>query len=182
LGGREKQTLCYAVGPRGLVLSLNENTLKKALDRQFAREGGKAEPGELPPRLGDHLTVYATADAVDIWQRVFEHNFAADPQVRSWNNLHVLNEWKRRFPDQDPVALHEKFWNVRLTCPGGGEYIWNPNWRTMQSTAFGHPGEPKRERLKQSRLEQVRSLNFGVTFENQGLRAKAVIAREAAKE
>jgi hypothetical protein len=179
LGSGGKETLCYVAGPSGLVFSLNESTLKKAIDRQVERSRGKAEDGKAPPpRLGKHLTVYATAQAVDVWQEAIEKNYHTDPQLRSWSNLHILNEWKRRFPEQDPVALHEKYWHVSLACPGGGKYVWNPRWQTMESTAFGHPGEPKRDRRTHSRLEDVRSLNFGVTFENQGLRAKAIIERQ----
>ena len=64
-------------------------------------------------------------------------------QTRAWSNLPILNEWKRRYPDQDPVALHEEFWQTRLICPGGGQYVWNDDWQTMESTVYGCPAAPQ---------------------------------------
>jgi hypothetical protein len=59
------------------------------------------------------------------------------------SNLPILNEWKRRYPAQDPVKLHEQFWHTTLVCPGGGRYVWNQQWQTMESTVYGHPAQPK---------------------------------------
>ena len=39
-------------------------------------------------------------------------------QRLAWSNIAILNEWKRLFPDQDPVAVHERLWGVRPVCPG----------------------------------------------------------------
>ena len=64
-------------------------------------------------------------------------------QLRSWSNLPILNEWKRLFPNEDPVKVHERLWHVTLICPGGGKYVWNDQWHTMESTVYGHPGQPK---------------------------------------
>ena len=64
-------------------------------------------------------------------------------QRLSWGNLPILNEWKRLFPEDDSVALHERLWGVKLVCPGGGEYKWNESWQTFESTVYGHPAEPK---------------------------------------
>ena len=47
------------------------------------------------------------------------------------------------FPDQDPVKVHERLWHTTLVCPGGGKYVWNDQWKTMESTVYGHPGQPK---------------------------------------
>ena len=70
-------------------------------------------------------------------------SYRSQMQRLAWSNLPILNEWKRRYPDRDPVVLHEQFWQTRLVCPGGGKYVWNEKWQTMESTVFGHPGEPK---------------------------------------
>jgi hypothetical protein len=65
-------------------------------------------------------------------------------QALSWANLPILNEWHRRWPDRDPVRLHEEYWHTRLVCPGGGEYVCSAEWQTMESTVYGHPAQPKR--------------------------------------
>ncbi|MFC1716611.1 hypothetical protein ACFL6S_23285 [Candidatus Poribacteria bacterium] len=76
------------------------------------------------------------------------------------------------------MELHEKFWNTKLLCPGGGTYVWNEEWRTMESTVYGHPGEPRKGDLESLPLSAFVSGNFGLTFENQGLRTKVVLERE----
>ena len=49
----------------------------------------------------------------------------ADDAGPRWGNLPILNEWKRLFPDRDPVEVHQQVWQVELVCPGGGKYVWN---------------------------------------------------------
>jgi hypothetical protein len=100
-------------------------------------------------------------------------------QLLAWNNLPVLNEWKRLYPDKDPVKLHEALWGTRLFCPGGGTYAWNDKWHTMESTVFGHPGEPRAGSANP--LSALIAGNLGVSFENQGLSAKAVLDRNTGK-
>ena len=91
-----------------------------------------------------------------------------DMQSSAWSNLPILNEWKRLYPDCDPVELHERVWNIRLICPGGGRYVWNDKYQTMESTVYGHPGEPKKGPLAAVALQQFSSGDFGLAFENQG--------------
>ena len=93
-------------------------------------------------------------------------------QALAWANLPILNEWKRRYPDQDPVQVHEQYWGARLVCPGGGQYRWNEAWQTMESTIYGHPGEPTQSSSLPHALEHLSRGNFGLTFEADGLRAR----------
>src|SRR5262249_50862670 len=100
-------------------------------------------------------------------------------QMRSWSNIPILNEWKRLFPDLDPVKVHERLWHTTLVCPGGGQYVWNDQWKTMESTVYGHPGEPKAGPKATSVLGRFQNANFGLTFEEHGLRARMELSREA---
>ena len=77
------------------------------------------------------------------------------------------------------LALHERLWHVRLTCPGGGEYAWNPEAQTMESSVFGHPGTPERVAPLPAALERLLSFDAGVSFELDGVRARAAIERRA---
>ena len=52
----------------------------------------------------------------------------------------------------------------------------NEKWQTMESTVFGHPGEPKAASAKV--LADILSVQLGVNFETQGLSAKAVLNRK----
>ena len=97
--------------------------------------------------------------------------------LQCWNNLPILNEWHRLYPDRDPVAVHEAVWGERLVCPAGGNYVWNPKWRTMESTVLGHPGEPKPGPDTIGPLRDLKSADFGISFQDGGLRATVEIER-----
>ena len=102
-------------------------------------------------------------------------------QVLCWDNLPILNQWKRLYPDRDPVAVHRQVWGVTLLCPGGGKYVWNEKYRTMESTVYGHPGQPKEGPPAPPVLSGFASGDFGLTLENQGLRARVELRRPAKK-
>ena len=101
----------------------------------------------------------------------------SEPQRRSWGNLTILNEWKRRYPDRDPIEIHRRFWGVELLCPGGGQYVWNEKDRTMESTVFGHPLAPKQPDQVAAQTPLFESLKFGLTFELGGLRTRVEVER-----
>jgi len=75
--------------------------------------------------------------------------------------------------------LHERFWQARLECPGGGTYRWNEEFQTMESSVFGHPEKPKLPELTLPILRDLRRLGLGMTFENSGLRARGDWQRTA---
>jgi hypothetical protein len=85
--------------------------------------------------------------------------------------------WKRLYPDQDAQKLHERLWHSRLVCPGGGQYQWNAQWGTFESTVYGHPGQPKQGPTVPPALSAFARGNFGLTFEHQGLRARVALDR-----
>ena len=98
-------------------------------------------------------------------------------QTQAWNNLPILNEWKRLYPDRDPVELHERVWKIRLLCPGGGRYVWNDKYQTMESTVYGHPGQPKAGPPAPPVLSTFNAADFGLTLENDGLRGRVELQR-----
>lgn len=183
----------YAVSPHGLTLTLSDKVMLRALDRasSASRERERAESASSSPDrdrkgadssvpaawLGDHFAVQLGPDGVQAVERIFSSDYRALLQARAWGNIPILNEWKRQFPDQDPLKLHEHYWGVSLTCPGGGRYVWNDECRTMESTTFGHPAQPKSPDVNSAAFLGFGSLNAGVTFENNGLRAKAELKR-----
>jgi hypothetical protein len=176
-------TCYYAKTPRGVVFACNEDVIRRALDRHHQRaetaKEKKPRPSDakLRPWLGDHTGLQLNRGALKLLSAVLSFNYQQMMQTRSWNNLPILTELKRRYPDRDPVALYEKAWGIRLYCPGGGQYAWNGEWHTMESTVFGHPGQPKRGPLLPQGLSQIEHLDFGLTFENDGLRARTVLQR-----
>lgn len=88
-----------------------------------------------------------------------------------------VNEWKHRYPEKDPVGLHQRYWQRPLVGPDGEWYRWNERWHTMESTVIpaslnGGPGPPEP-------LQNFTFGNFGLTFEAQGLRAKVELEMTA---
>jgi hypothetical protein len=126
--------------------------------------------------------VRAQRQILQVLAAMGEEQYQGAMQARAWGNLPILNEWKRLYPTQDPVALHERYWQTRLVCPGGGKYVWNAEWQTMESTVYGHPGTPRRGPSSPPTLEEFAAADFGLTFEHDGLRAAAVLQRVAPAE
>lgn len=166
----------YAASGEALVLTLNEDVLKRAIDRQIARRdatrAGQPLPQAVHARLGESFCVQVDRTLVKLLETVFAEQYNDEMQGLCWSNLPILNEWHRRYPGRDPVVLHEQFWQRRLICPGGGEYRWNDDWQTMESTVYGHPGEPQDGPRTPPSLSALSFANFGITFEEHGLRAR----------
>jgi hypothetical protein len=99
-------------------------------------------------------------------------------QKLCWLNLPILNEWHRRYPDQDPVELHQRFWQRRLVCPGGGEYRWNKAFQTMESTVYGCPAAPGTGPGLPAAIDSIKSASFGLTFEENGLRTSLELRKK----
>ena len=130
--------------------------------------------------LGANLCLNAPAKAVTVLSVLFTEDYQLAMQKRAWANLPILNEWKRRYPDQDPLDLHARVWQVRLLDPAGGRYVWDAEFRTMASTVYGHPGRPNKGPAAPPLAAGILGANFGVTVEQQGLRARVELSRKAA--
>ncbi len=179
--GFEDVALYYSASGTAFVVTLNEDALKRAIDRDVARNKAR-EAGETTERLGpdwigESLCLQMNPGVLRLLEAAFGDDYQQAMQVLSWNNLHILNEWRRRYPRHDPVALHERLWHRRLLCPGGGEYRWNEQWQTMESTVYGHPGEPRTGASLPAALRAITHGNFGLTFEENGLRVNVELER-----
>ena len=173
----------YAVTGKSLVITLSEPLLKRSLDRLAARRkavaDGKTATADGAPWLGESLAVRIDQKLLATGFAIMRNEYQAVMQERSWSNLAILNEWKRLYPDRDPVQVHEQIWGTQLVCPGGGKYIWNEKSRTMESTVYGHPGAPKTGSSVPPALARFATGDFGVTFEDNGLRARVELQRTA---
>ncbi len=188
--------LFYVASGKFFLLTPSEALLKRSLDRQVANESpekaaadnastnktGGGKPRELQPWLGSSVGMQVDYKLLQLLASAFGNHYQQWMQSQSWNNLPILNEWRRLYPDQDPVALHERIWKERLVCPGGGKYIWNDEWNSMESTVYGCAGRPKEGPSAPPELLNFRVANFGLTFEDQGLRARLTLDRELKPE
>ena len=59
--------------------------------------------------------------------------------------------------------------------------MWNETWQTMESSAFGHPGAPKPGPTLPRALARTLRGEFGLEFELDGLRARAVLERDTGR-
>jgi hypothetical protein len=177
--------LYYRATGSDMLLTLSEPLLKRAIDRQLERDAAKADgkspapatPPTTQPLLGQSLAMQADVQWFDFWSQLGRSEYQTMMQQRSWSNLPILSEWKHRYPDQDPLKLYERFFHAKLVDPAGGQYIWNEQWQTMESTIYGCPAQPKEGPSAIAALQGVLRANLGVTFEDQGLRATTELDR-----
>jgi hypothetical protein len=194
IGEEADLAIYYAPTADSLTITLSEDVLKHALDRRLEREVAEKKPvangniasNSAQPWLGSSLCLQVDRQMFEILNSASSNilgpsSLSDAMQLRSWSNIPILNEWKRLFPKEDPVKVHERLWHTQLICPGGGKYVWNDEWKTMESTVYGHPGQPKSGPKVSAMLGQFEKANLGVTFEDQGLRGRIELTREAKK-
>ncbi len=171
----------YSASGKAFVITLNERVLQGAIDREIARakaaKKGKQLAPPAHPWIGSNLALQVDQKALRVAAEAGRSEYQTAMQTRAWSNLSILNEWKERYPDKDPVQLHQQFWHEQLMCPGGGTYRWNAKWQTMESTVYGCPAAPRDGPAAPPVLETIKNSNLGVTFENQGLRARVSLER-----
>jgi hypothetical protein len=175
--------LYYSASGDALILTLREDLLHRALDRQIARAKAKdqanppAEAAKPRPWLGSNVGLQVDSRAIEYLMNLSAREIQNGMRLRAWGNLPILNEWKRCYPKEDPVKIHRRLWHTELVCPGGGRYEWNEQFQTMESTVYGHPGQPKDGPAVPPLLAGFRFADFGLTFEDQGLRAAVSLER-----
>lgn len=179
----EKIKVFYTTIDGALTITLNEDVLRRSIDRSLARQKAAAEGNGLGqasrPWLGSNVALRVDNKVLEIANAANRRQYEEAMQLRCWNNLPILNQWKRLYPDRDPVEVHGQAWGVFLLCPGGGRYVWNDKYRTMESTVYGHPGEPKQGPAAPLVLSDFSAGNFGLTLEHKGLRARVLLERAA---
>jgi len=173
-----KMELFYAPTPDELLFTISEKLLKAYLDRKASNKRKTAEDQTLAPWLGKSMCFTARDPILDVLRILYGAHMKTAAQRMAWENIYILNEWKRRFNVKSAVDFHRRYWHTKLICPGGGEYVWNETYRTYQSTEFGHPGQPKEDTVFNDPLYNVQEVNLGLTFEGNGLRAQGVLIRK----
>ncbi len=175
-GQAEDYAVYYCVAPQGLVVTLNEELLKRALDR-----GAGAAAQEVAPWLGESMALRVRSRVLDALRLLGDDAYQKAMCRRSWGSVPILTEWRRAFPDMDPVEVHRRAFGTRLLCPGGGTYRWNEEFRTMESTVYGCPARSGDDAAWPAAVRAVTRAELGLTFEHDGLRARAALHREQAR-
>jgi hypothetical protein len=169
-------SIYYATTPKALIVSFNRAALVAALDRwnpPAAGEGSAAEGSPSPASADEGPTPFlGVSAAFEFEPRALLYLGLLDGEdprqiarAASFDNLPILDEWRRLFPDRDPLAVHEEWFGERLVCPGGGEYRWDGEWQRMASTVYGHPGAPLPGDPLPPALREVEHVRLGLGFE-----------------
>jgi hypothetical protein len=205
----ENLAIYYTTVGGALTVTLSESVLRRAIDRATppaasgkeaggegkflpspdqpavgARRGAGGEGAEevaaIPaPWLGSNAALRVDHRILEVANALGRRHYEDLMQTQCWDNLPILNEWKRLYPERDPVEVHRTVWGVELVCPGGGKYVWNAKLLTMESTVYGCPAAPKVGPPAPPVLGGFTAADFGLTLENQGLRARAALQRPA---
>lgn len=168
----EDLAIYYRATGRQLLLTLNEDIIKRAIDRELdpAKPPAEGQPEVIQSWLGKNVALEVKPDAAELIKSAIGPEYQRGMQQLCWANLAILNVWHERYPQQDPVELHQQFWQRRLVCPGGGEYRWNEEFQTMESTVYGCPAAPRTGPGLPATINSIKSASFGLTFEENGLR------------
>ncbi len=157
--------LFYCVSPRRLTVSLNEDVIRRAIDRKNAAEKPAAP-------FGKSITLELKQRVLQSLDQLLHEEFGNQRRNAAWGALPILNEWKRLFPNEDPVAVHQRLWGETIADPLGGTFRWNESMKTMESSTCGNPLAPKKDAVEKSFTESFTTVQFGLTFEHDGLRAR----------
>ncbi len=173
--GSAPLSLYYAPTPKLLTLSLSEEIIRRSIDRALLRRDGNHS---LPSSNWEGMSsaFFATQPILTLFESSMGAQAERRLQEKSWKNLHALNEWRLALKKKDPIAYHLRVWQTELICPGGGEYLWNDDFKTYESTVFGHPGKPKQAN-DLSVIGNWNKADFGIDFEGDGLRIRAALER-----
>ncbi len=176
----EDLAIYYRATGRQLLLTLNEDIIKRAIDRELekAEPASEEEAAVNKPWLGKNVALEISPNAATLFKTAIGPEYQQQMQKLCWSNLPILNEWHQRYPDQDPVELHQRFWQRRLVCPGGGEYRWNEDLQTMESTVYGSPAAPGTGPGLPAAIDSIKSASFGLTFEENGLRTSLELQKK----
>lgn len=160
----------YAALKMALLVSLDEEVLKRAIDRELA---GPSEKEAVPSAGAGQLLVEAKPSFLLGIRPIFgEADIEGQRQSESWRALPILNEWRRLFPDRDPIAVHEETLGFTLHCPGGKGFRWDAKAHSMESVAYGRPSAPRTDADPLPLLGKYSTLRAGLEFSEGGLRAR----------
>lgn len=165
-------TIYYAASKSALLVSLNEDVLKRAMVREREVIKGKKGEGQIFVQTGPEFLQQMGAMASS-------RSWDERRRGLSWHALPVLNEWRKSRGAGDPVAFHRVAFANTISCPGGKGYRWNEDDQTMESVAFGHPGNPRFEGRPMEVLKRFKSVSAEASFEEGGMRLQLALDSES---
>lgn len=168
----------YSTLSDAITVSNREGVIKGVLDRTLSE--AKTETKDYPATatlipgdwLGDHVAAALHRKVFEFLYEVSLENLRQRVLQQSYNNLFILNELKRLYPDKDPVEVYEKLFCTKIVCPGGKGYVFNKEYGIMESIAFGSKGNSGKTEIPSLPISDFDVFRAGLTFEKDGLRAR----------
>jgi hypothetical protein len=160
MGIPDSFAIYYTPANGRLFVTLSEGVLKRHIDRRLDKQ-----PESQPAKWsGENMALRLDERAVPVLDRLYMLEMPEKMTDSAWWNVSILEEYKRRFPDKDPIEVHEQLWGERLFCPNNGSYVWNETWQTFEPQLGELPNT--------SPIAAIQNADLGVTFENDGIRAR----------
>ncbi|MCC5788555.1 MAG: hypothetical protein JJT75_02890 [Opitutales bacterium] len=154
-------SIYYAATSKALLISLNESVIQEELrnlDREYHPERGVS---------GDQLKTYLSGPGIQFLTRMSLAERPNRERLGPWQDLPLLTEWQKKYPEEDALARYEKFFGRTLRCSLGGDYQWDEENRVMRSTAVGSLLDPVATPSAARVMEG--DVRFGLTFEHDGV-------------
>lgn len=174
--GQEESQLSLFVFKSGdhATFSLNRELIEKVVDR----ESNPPDKDSIRPWLGRNLAFQLDRRFFQALEAISLERYSRLVRDQSWSNLPLLNEWRREFPDQDPLEIQKRIWGEKLTCPGEGQYRWDEKTSAYISTAYGNPVQPRVPMGIPFPLRGIGRLEAGVSLDSGGIRAKVQLEKK----
>jgi hypothetical protein len=160
----------YAIDATRLLLTPNENIVKRALEPVAGTQHAR-------PWLGGSAAFRIDRRALDLLQRLDSDGYEDAVRTRAARALPILNEWSRLFPNEDPVAVHERLFHESIVVPEAGMFVFDPTRGAMTTQNLGDLAMPKQLANPIVILPGIELIDLGLGFEHGGLRARGSIER-----
>jgi hypothetical protein len=177
-------SIYYVTSGKLLLISLSESVIHGVIDRKLARASGEEVEGD---DTGETLATAEELEEVDPLEAarpwlgssmglqldgdIFQIAVPTYQEGVKWMYTRsgpILREYETLFPEENPAELHERVWGERLALPPEILEMDDPS-----PTVLAEYDETQIPVL----FKSWKQADFGITFENGGIRARVVIER-----
>ena len=143
LGSLEMPQIYYTTLPTGFAVSTNERVFLRMLKNRADKQAIQLDEAtvKMDPAAQYEVRMTGRGFAWDVW-RSWNSGLRWNCRV-AWSNIPVLNYLRTHYPDQDPVAVYLRLFGEQIAEPADGDYQWNDQMETYESSHYGHHLAPK---------------------------------------
>lgn len=191
LGNRDDMPqIGYVTTSKGITLSPNDALLRRTIDRHLDNQNAADKNGGVNhDETGESSDETSVAKLDDEEFRVqMEGEISGSgieliawansrTQIRrqsklAWSNVPALNYLRHRYPDRDPAQVYARLFGEQIVGPADGDYVWNPDHETYESSNYGSVMQPKDGPVVVLPIGPGDRIRTQISFQDNGLRAK----------